>query len=123
MQSLQDQCGGHLPFSHGIGTDYFSTKPLQPIADRFNPWPGTRGRCVKYRQEQQSCVPKASNVLNAAPAEPKQLGGKDYERALLCSEPRNLVCTGADFHVRPSTCVKARPKDICVSKCKCKMTT
>ena len=124
IASLKKQCGGNLPFSHGIGTDYFSLDRsevqsinfLQQSKDdvfSFNPWPGTRGRCVKYRQQEQSCIPKASGILDAASSSPKQEGGKNYERALLCSEPKSLVCTGADFHVRPSTCVKARQKDIC----------
>lgn len=84
-------------------------------------WKPSRGRCVKYRQEGQSCVPTLSTTGHFANAfvrrAPTKTGnypnGGTMERPLACAP--DLVCTGPSFEILPSTCVKARPRDVCYS--------
>mmetsp|Transcript_74098 Transcript_74098/g.131021 ORF Transcript_74098/g.131021 Transcript_74098/m.131021 type:complete len:652 (+) Transcript_74098:49-2004(+) len=78
-------------------------------------WKPVRGQCVAYRQLGQSCT----TAFNAEPfSEEFQQNyvfaedGNSFERPLLC-DPKQLACTGPDFKVLPSTCVKIRPADIC----------
>ena len=84
-----------------------------------NLWKPSHGRCVKYRLEGQSCIPTlattgsfANAFVRRAPTETGHYpNGGTMERPLACGP--NLVCTGPTFDVLPSTCVKARPRDVC----------
>ena len=84
-------------------------------------WKPSHGRCVKYRHEGESCIPTLSTQGRFANAFVRraQEPGKSYpnggtmERPLACGP--DLVCTGPSFDVLPSTCVKARPRDVCYS--------
>jgi len=82
-------------------------------------WIPSRGKCVRYRQEGESCIPTESSVgpfshtfIRRAQTKPGEYaGGGSLDRPLACAP--GLVCTGPDFDVLPSTCVKARPRDLC----------
>lgn len=85
----------------------------------FKTWVPSRGKCVRYRQEGESCIPTETAVgpFNhtfirrvQAKSGAYALGGS-LNRPLACAP--GLVCTGPDFDVLPSTCVKARPQDLC----------
>lgn len=97
-------CGGYDGFSHGWA-----------IKDVVNAWRASRGRCVKYRQEHQSCIPEFAQTLPGAEEAmvPKMEDGSQYHRPLLCDKHKELVCTGTSFEVSPSACVKERPADVC----------
>jgi hypothetical protein len=97
--SAVKRCGGNDGMAYGITWN-----------EKFDYAKGSRGRCVKYRQENQSCVPQYASTLNLLP---KMEDGKQFERPLLCDTNKNLVCTGPNFDVLPSTCVQERPRDIC----------
>eukprot|EP00929_Paragymnodinium_shiwhaense_P079018 TRINITY_DN4104_c0_g1_i1.p1 TRINITY_DN4104_c0_g1~~TRINITY_DN4104_c0_g1_i1.p1 ORF type:complete len:340 (+),score=19.30 TRINITY_DN4104_c0_g1_i1:112-1131(+) len=85
-------------------------------------WKPSHGRCAKCRQEGQSCIPtrpthgRFANAFvrrdqtSPAPASRYPNGGT-MERPLACAP--GLVCTGGEFDVLPSTCVKERPADVC----------
>jgi hypothetical protein len=75
----------------------------------WGPWLSVRGRCEKYRGEEESC--------NAHLAEgafgPRYVTGTDGRPprgALVCAP--GLACTG-EFGPLPHTCVKARPPNAC----------
>lgn len=81
-------------------------------------WKPSHGRCVKYRQEGQSCIPTlathgrfANAFVRRAQTGASYPNGGTMERPLACAP--GLVCTGPDFDVLPSTCVKERPRDVC----------
>ena len=82
-------------------------------------WKPSHGRCVKYRHEGESCIPTlpthgpfANAFVRRAPTdEATYPNGGTMERPLACAP--GLVCTGPKFDVLPSTCVKARPRDVC----------
>jgi len=82
-------------------------------------WMPSRGKCVKYRQEGESCVPTQSStgafqsefIRRAATGSGSLKGGGSMDRPLACAP--GLVCTGPDYDVLPSTCVKERPADLC----------
>lgn len=84
-------------------------------------WKPSHGRCVKYRRQGQSCVPTLSTqgrFANAfvrraqvGPAGGRYPNGGTMERPLACAP--GLTCTGPDFDVLPSTCVRERPADVC----------
>jgi len=82
-------------------------------------WMPSRGKCVKYRQEGESCVPTQksngafqSEFIRRSPTASGGLsGGGSMDRPLACAP--GLVCTGPDYEVLPSTCVKERPADLC----------
>ncbi|CAE7246508.1 licD [Symbiodinium microadriaticum] len=75
-------------------------------------WKPSHGRCVKYRQEGQSCIPTlathgrfANAFVRRAQTGASYPNGGTMERPLACAP--GLVCTGPDFDVLPSTCVKS----------------
>ncbi|CAE7453536.1 Khsrp, partial [Symbiodinium sp. CCMP2456] len=82
-------------------------------------WKTSRGRCVKYRLEGQSCIPTLSSgrFRSAFVRRAQSQSGTSYpnggtlERPLACAP--GLVCTGPSFDVLPSTCVRERPPDVC----------
>merc|ERR1712157_536857 len=85
----------------------------------FLTWMPSRGKCVKYRQEGQSCIPtqnstgpfKGTFIRRASVVGRAIAGGGSLDRPLACAP--GLVCTGPDYEVLPSTCVKARPANLC----------
>lgn len=85
----------------------------------YKTWMPSRGKCVRFRQEGESCIPTetATGPFNHTFIRRVQKKSGDYalggsmDRPLACAP--GLVCTGADFDVLPSTCVKARPQDLC----------
>jgi len=85
----------------------------------FLTWMPSRGKCVKYRQEGQSCIPtqnstgpfKGTFIRRASVVGRAFAGGGSLDRPLACAP--GLVCTGPDYEVLPSTCVKARPANLC----------
>jgi hypothetical protein len=93
---------------------------LNPVGMEI--WKPIRGQCMRYRQEQQSCMEEPLTYTDPAlnPRFHRLPNGQTFERPLLC-DPRGgpkdtpLVCTGPDYDILPSTCVTARPKDICFS--------
>ena len=101
FKSANSRCGGSNGMAYGIAID----------SDTVDMWKGARGRCVKYRQEGQSCVPQMDNLMSSSGLLPKTASGKNFERPLMCG--KGLQCTGADFDVMPSTCVPERPQDVC----------
>lgn len=84
----------------------------------WGPFVTARGRCVRYRQEQESCRPflggsrpgdKRRSALDPQyPVDP--VTGRPPRRPMLCAP--GLVCTG-DTEPVPYTCVKERPPDVC----------
>jgi hypothetical protein len=81
----------------------------------WGPWPMARGRCVRYRREQQSCkVYWGGGGAEDGGLSPQYVvepaTGRPPSRPLLCAP--GLVCTGATEPVL-FTCVKARPADVC----------
>lgn len=99
-ESSFKRCGGNDGMAYGVTWDDKSVDYAK----------GSRGRCVKYRQENESCVPQYTSTLSLLP---KMEDGKQFERPLLCDLNQDLVCTGPNFDVLPSTCVKERPRDTC----------
>jgi len=85
----------------------------------FKTWMPSRGKCVKYRQEGQSCIPtqnhtgpfKGTFIRRASVVGRAFAGGGSLDRPLACAP--GLVCTGPDYEVLPSTCVKQRPANLC----------
>merc|ERR1711988_933624 len=85
----------------------------------YRTWMPSRGKCVKYRQEGQSCIQtqsrtgsfKGTFIRRASVVGDKFAGGGSMDRPLACAP--GLVCTGPDYDVLPSTCVKERPADLC----------
>ena len=85
----------------------------------YRTWMPSRGKCVKYRQEGQSCIQtqsrtgsfKGTFIRRASVVGGKFAGGGSMDRPLACAP--GLVCTGPDFEVMPSTCVKERPANLC----------
>jgi hypothetical protein len=77
----------------------------------WGPWLAVRGRCVRYRQLDQSCNAYFAGSGGITPhyAVDSQRGHPPT-RPLLCAP--GLVCTG-DVEPVPHTCVKARPPDVC----------
>uniref|UniRef100_A0A0G4HZL4 Sulfhydryl oxidase n=1 Tax=Chromera velia CCMP2878 TaxID=1169474 RepID=A0A0G4HZL4_9ALVE len=101
-------------------------------AKGVDPWKPVRGRCVKYRQKEESCFGEALGFAKLEMGDPKfpslfplsfklfgrQPNGQVFKRPLLCdpkggTRGHGLVCTGADFDVLPSTCTEARPPNVC----------
>ncbi|ODA84213.1 hypothetical protein RJ55_02731 [Drechmeria coniospora] len=85
------------------------------LGPKIEAWKPARGRCVKFRKEDQSCI---GNPLEFGPFEPefglnyfREENGWPFPRPLVCGP--GLTCTGADFDVRPSTCVIQRPVNKC----------
>lgn len=77
----------------------------------WGPWSSMRGRCVPYRQEQQSCQEQlATNTAIYGPNYPVRKNGKPFARGLLCRP--DLICTG-DVGPFEHTCVKRRPPNVC----------
>jgi hypothetical protein len=77
----------------------------------WGPWTATRGRCAKYRTEQQSCTATIAPDSKLGPTyHVSPVDGRPPARELVCAP--GLVCTG-DTHPLPHTCVKRRPKDVC----------
>jgi len=85
----------------------------------YKTWMPSRGKCVRFREEGESCIPTETGTgpfnhtfIRRAQAKSGEyaLGGS-LSRPLACAP--GLVCTGPDFDVLPSTCVKARPQDLC----------
>lgn len=81
----------------------------------WGPWPAVRGRCVKYRKEQQSCRPFFGNPTQGVTRSGAQYvvdpdTGRPPVRPMVCGP--GLVCTG-ETEPTPYTCVKARPADVC----------
>merc|ERR1712232_415643 len=82
-------------------------------------WMPSRGKCVKYRQEGQSCIQtqsrtgsfKGTFIRRASVVGGKFSGGGSLDRPLACAP--GLVRTGPDYEVLPSTCVKERPANLC----------
>ena len=107
-------CGSRtVGVANGIQLDGYSEDKL---------WKPSHGRCVKYRQEGQSCIPtlatqgRFANAFVRREQTANEEGavypnGGTMERPLACAP--GLVCTGPNFDVLPSTCVKERPKDVC----------
>lgn len=104
--SAKFSCGGIDGKAHGITW----VQSLDPTTN-VDYAKGSRGRCVKYRAESQSCIPRLTGGLEYAL--PKMESGKQFKRPLLCDPNKNLQCTGPEFEPLPSTCVTERPKDIC----------
>jgi len=80
-----------------------------------NTYKTIRGQCIKYRKEEQSCLSnslKSRKDFGFDSSYARQENGKVFERPLRCDE-RTHVCTGSEFGVLPSTCVKKRPANIC----------
>merc|ERR1712187_350710 len=85
----------------------------------YRTWMPSRGKCVKYRQEGQSCIQtqsrtgsfKGTFIRRASVVGGKFSGGGSMDRPLACAP--GLVCTGPDYEVLPSACVKERPADLC----------
>lgn len=79
----------------------------------WGPWESMRGRCVRYREEQQSCqedIQVDHSIFG--PQYATRPDGRPFERAMRCRP--DLVCTG-DVEPTPHTCVKRRPADVCYS--------
>jgi len=84
-------------------------------------WKPSHGRCVKYRQEGESCIPtlpthgRFANAFIRRAETGKEPGhypnGGTMQRPLACAP--GLICTGPSFEVLPSTCVTERPADVC----------
>lgn len=104
FNSAADRCSGTDGMAYGVA-----------VTDEVDYMKGARGRCVKYRQEGQSCVPQFADFIDSSKKSllPKMESGKQFKRPLLCDTTRGLQCTGSDFDVMPSTCVAERPKDVC----------
>lgn len=79
----------------------------------WGPWQVVRGRCVKYRQLDESCnayfVGGSGSLLGPQYAVEAD-SGRPPKRPLLCAP--GLACTG-DVGPVPHTCVKERPRDTC----------
>lgn len=78
----------------------------------WGPWLSVRGRCEKYRSEEQSCNAALGGGGGGAFGPHYAAGedGRPPRAALLCGP--GLACTG-DFAPLPHTCVRARPPDVC----------
>lgn len=77
----------------------------------WGPWTATRGRCAKYRQDQQSCTATLDPSFPLGPSyHASPANGAPPARELVCAP--GLVCTG-DMPPLPHTCVKRRPRDVC----------
>eukprot|EP00121_Abeoforma_whisleri_P000867 Awhi_evm1s770 len=79
---------------------------------RRMPWKAIRGRCVRYRREDQSCTVEPFSLADefASDYDVQSNNANAYERPLLCD--KTLTCTG-DLPIFPHTCVKKRPKNAC----------
>ncbi|KID86269.1 Erv1/Alr [Metarhizium guizhouense ARSEF 977] len=85
------------------------------LGPKIEAWKPIRGKCVKFRQAEQSCI---GNPLEFGAYErefglnyKREEDGAPFPRPLVCGP--GLTCTGPDFDVRPSTCVHQRPQNIC----------
>jgi hypothetical protein len=85
------------------------------LGSKVEAWKPVRGKCVKFRKAEQSCI---GNPLKFGPFEheiglkfARKEDGSPFPRPLVCGP--GLTCTGADFDVRPSTCVVRRPLNRC----------
>ena len=77
----------------------------------WGPWESMRGRCVPYRNEQESCeIEVQINHEKFGPNYAVRPNGKLFNRPRRCRP--DLVCTG-DVEPQPHTCVKRRPKNVC----------
>mmetsp|Transcript_24956 Transcript_24956/g.27909 ORF Transcript_24956/g.27909 Transcript_24956/m.27909 type:complete len:593 (-) Transcript_24956:44-1822(-) len=103
-KSAKERCNATDGSSEGVNV----VASLRPFYGK-----GSRGRCVKYRQEGQSCVPQSVETNTMTSVGPKMVSGKQFKRPLLCDTTKGLHCTSSDFDVLPSTCVQERPQDIC----------
>jgi hypothetical protein len=75
----------------------------------WGPWFAVRGRCEKYRGEEESC--NAQMATGAfGPQYVTGTDGRPPRAALVCGP--GLACTG-NFGPLPHTCVKARPPNTC----------
>eukprot|EP00884_Botryococcus_braunii_P013073 jgi/Botrbrau1/21767/Bobra.43_1s0157.1 len=103
-------------FFHREGFDWIFKETCRG-EDHWGPWYPMRGRCVKYRTEQQSCSvvwgpslspEKSKHIHPQYFVNPKT--GRPPARPLVCGP--GLVCTG-EVEPIPYTCVKARPPNVC----------
>lgn len=85
------------------------------LGPKTEAWKPIRGRCVAFRKAEESCI---GNPLEFGPFEDefglnyaREQNGWPFPRPLICGP--GLTCTGADFEVRPSTCVIQRPPNTC----------
>ena len=81
--------------------------------ENWGPWLSVRGRCERFRGEEESCNAQlAFSSAAAAAFAPQYVIGTDGRppRPLVCGP--GLACTG-DFGPLPHTCVRARPPDVC----------
>jgi hypothetical protein len=85
------------------------------LGPKTEAWKPIRGRCVAFRKVEESCI---GNPLEFGPFEPdfglnyaREENGWPFPRPLVCGP--GLTCTGAEFEVRPSTCVVQRPQNTC----------
>ena len=76
----------------------------------WGPWDSVRGRCVQYRNEQESCQAEMVTDGDMGPQYALQADGKPFHRPLRCRP--DLVCTG-DVGPTPHTCVQRRPPNVC----------
>ena len=105
-------CGGSVEgVANGIKLEGYTEDRL---------WRPSHGRCVKYRQKGQSCIPTlptsgrfANAFVRRVQTGPAYPNGGTMERPLACAP--GLICTGPGFDILPSTCVEERPADVCFS--------
>ena len=85
---------------------------LSAQRDAGRPWVTVRGRCEKYRKEQQSCVADIGTLDGTfGPHYVVDARGRPPVAPLVCGP--GLACTGPDFFVLPNTCVRVRPPRVC----------
>lgn len=79
-----------------------------------------RADALALRPDPLADNPLAYTNAKLNPAYNRRPNGQVFERPLVC-DPRGgpggskLTCTGPSFEVLPSTCVVARPRDVCFS--------
>lgn len=85
------------------------------LGPKTEAWKPIRGRCETFRKVEESCI---GNPLEFGPFQhefglnyDREENGWPFPRPLVCGP--GLTCTGADFDVRPSTCVVQRPLNTC----------
>lgn len=77
----------------------------------WGPYTSQRGRCVPFRQEQQSCLAELADATDLiGPSYPVMENGHPFSRPLRCAP--GLVCTG-EVGPMPHTCVRVRPPNTC----------
>ena len=80
----------------------------------WGPWQSMRGRCIKYKQEGESCVEESHDPLGIGPmyAVRRTDGGLLSPNLAVCDRNKGLTCTGDNLPT-PHTCVKRRPPNVC----------